>query len=177
MCSRSVGQPASKDRGRIPDSGDAGKPFATGEVEMHFWSTSAVGVIERAKNDFEPRTSEYPSMGEPPKGLPAGGNSGMLVSTSDDPKQVEAAWKFLKFCTSGVGAAAVAETTGYMPPNKAANELLSDFYANNPNKHTAVRQAGLLRDWIGYSRTRAGSSLTLLMISSCPGSRPFARVT
>ena len=89
-------------------------------------------------------------MGEPPKGLPAGGNSGMLVSTSDDPKRVEAAWTFLKFCTSGVGAAAVAETTGYMPPNKAANELLADFYANNPNKHTAVRQAGLLRDWIAY---------------------------
>ena len=131
--------------------GDAGKPFAAGEVAMHFWSTSAVGAIERAKGDFELRTAEYPGMGEPPKGLPAGGNSGMLVSTSDDPKQVEAAWKFLKFCTSGVGAAAaVAETTGYMPPNKAANELLSDFYANNPNKHTAVRQAGLLRDWIAY---------------------------
>ena len=53
--------------------GDAGKPFAAGEVAMHFLSTSAVGAIERAKGDF---------------------------------------------------------------------------YANNPNKHTAVRQAGLLRDWI-----------------------------
>ena len=130
--------------------GDAGKPFAAGEVAMHFWSTSAVGAIERAKGDFELRTGEYPGMGEPPKGLPAGGNSGMLVSTSDDPKRVEAAWKFLKFCTSGTGAAAVAETTGYMPPNKAANEMLADFYKNNPNKHTAVRQAGLLRDWIAY---------------------------
>ena len=127
--------------------GDAGKPFAAGEVAMHFWSTSAVGAIERAKGGFELHTSEYPGMGEPPKGLPAGGNSGMLVSTSDDPKQVEAAWTFLKFCTSGLGAAAVAETTGYMPPNKAANELLADFYAN---KHTAARQAGLLRDWIAY---------------------------
>ena len=130
--------------------GDAGKPFAAGEVAMHFWSTSAVGAIERAKGDFELRTAEYPGMGEPPQGLPAGGNSGMLVSNADDPKRVEAAWKFLKFCTSGVGAAAVAETTGYMPPNKAANELLADFYAQNPNKHTAVRQAGLLRDWIAY---------------------------
>ena len=37
-----------------------------------------------------------------------------------------------------------------MPPNKAANELLADFYKNNPNKHTAVRQAALLRDWIAY---------------------------
>ena len=37
-----------------------------------------------------------------------------------------------------------------MPPNKAANELLADFYQQNPNKLTAVRQAGLLRDWIAY---------------------------
>jgi multiple sugar transport system substrate-binding protein len=117
---------------------------------MHFWSTSAVGAIERSKGDFELRTSEYPGMGSPPKGLPAGGNSAMLVSTSKDPKVIEAAWKFLKFCTSGEGAAVVAETTGYMPPNKAANELLGEFYKKNPNKHTAVRQAGLLREWIAY---------------------------
>ena len=61
-----------------------------------------------------------------------------------------AAWKFIKYCTSGEGAAVVAKTTGYMPPNKAANEMLGDFYASNPNKHTAVRQAGLLREWIAY---------------------------
>lgn len=131
-------------------TGDAGKPFAAGEVAMHFWSTSAVGAIERAKGDFELRTSEFPGMGYAPKGLPAGGNSAMLVSTSKDPERVEAAWKFIKFVTSGEGAAVVAETTGYMPPNKAANELLGEFYKKNPNKHTAVRQAGLLREWIAY---------------------------
>jgi multiple sugar transport system substrate-binding protein len=130
--------------------GDAGKPFNAGEVVMHFWSTSAVGAIERAKGDFELQTSEFPGMGTSPKGLPAGGNAAMLVSTSDDPRKIEAAWKFLKFTTSGVGAAVVAETTGYMPPNKAANELLGEFYKANPNKHTAVRQAGLLREWIAY---------------------------
>ncbi len=130
--------------------GDAGKPFAAGEVAMHFWSTSAVGAIERSKGDFEIRTGEFPGMGEPPKGLPAGGNSVMFVSTSDDQAEIDAAWTFIKFATSGVGAAMVAETTGYMPPNKAANDLLADFYAQNPNKHTAVRQAGLLRDWIAY---------------------------
>lgn len=130
--------------------GDAGKPFVAGEVAMHFWSTSAVGAIERAKGDFVLKTKEYPGMGTPPKGLPAGGNSAMLVSNSKDPAVVEAAWKFLKFATSGKGAAVVAETTGYMPPNKAANEMLGEFYAKNPNKHTAVRQAGLLREWIAY---------------------------
>ena len=34
-------------------AGDAGVPFNSGEVSMYFWSTSAVGAIERAKGDFE----------------------------------------------------------------------------------------------------------------------------
>ena len=93
---------------------------------------------------------EFPGMGRPPIGLPAGGNSVMLVSTGSNAERVDAAWKFVKFCTSGEGAAVVAKTTGYMPPNKAANEMLGDFYKDNPNKHTAVRQAGLLREWIAY---------------------------
>ncbi len=130
--------------------GDAGKPFAAGQVAMHFWSTSAVGAIERAKGDFELQTGEFPGIGSMPKGLPAGGNAAMLISGSDDPKRLAAAWTFLKFITSGVGAAAVAETTGYMPPNKKANALLANFYQQNPNKLTAVRQAGLLSDWIAY---------------------------
>jgi len=77
-------------------------------------------------------------------------NSVMMVSTSEDAAEVDAAWKFVKFATSGIGAALVAETTGYIPPNKAANDLLTDFYAQNPNKYTAVEQSGLLADWIAY---------------------------
>ena len=84
-------------------------------------------------------------------GLPAGGNAAMLTSTSDDPAVREAAWTFLKYITSGDGAAEVAKTTGYMPPNRAANEIiLADFYEQNPNKQTAVDQLPLLRDWQAY---------------------------
>ena len=126
--------------------------FSAGEIGMMFWSTSAVGAVERAKGDFALMTNEFPGLVESgPKGLPAGGNSALLVSTSDDPKQREAAWKWLKFITSGEGAADVARTTGYMPPNKAANEIiLKDFYQENPTKATAVRQLPLLREWQAY---------------------------
>ena len=127
------------------------KSFSAGEIAMMYWSTSALGAVERAKGSFELKTYEFPGLSDWPKGLPAGGNSALLVSTSKDPKRLEAAWKFLKYITSGIGAAAVAETTGYMPPNKAANEIiLKDFYARNPNKQTAVRQLPLLREWIAY---------------------------
>ncbi len=125
--------------------------FSAGELGMMFWSTSALGAIERAKGGFELKTGPFPGIDGPPKGLPAGGNAAMLVSTSDDPKVLNAAWTWLKFITSGEGAAAVAQTTGYMPPNKAANEIiLSDFYRQNPNKKTAVDQLPLLRDWLAY---------------------------
>ncbi|CTQ59085.1 extracellular solute-binding protein [Roseibium album] len=126
--------------------------FSAGEIGMMFWSTSALGAVERAKGEFELKTNEFPGLeASGPKGLPAGGNAAMLVSTSEDPKVLNAAWKWLKFITSGEGAADVARTTGYMPPNKAANEvILADFYKQNPNKETAVRQLPLLRDWQAY---------------------------
>ena len=125
--------------------------FSAGEIGMMFWSTSAYGAIERAKGDFELKTHEFPGIDRAPIGLPAGGNAAMLVSQSDDPERLKAAWTFLKFITSGTGAAVVAETTGYIPPNKVANEvILKDFYTRNPNKETAVRQLPLLRDWQAY---------------------------
>ncbi|MEL7104982.1 MAG: extracellular solute-binding protein [Pseudomonadota bacterium] len=126
--------------------------FSAGEVGMMYWSTSAVGAVERAMGDFTLVTSEFPGLNaKGPMGLPAGGNSALLVSQSDDPKVLDASWKWLKFITSGEGAADVARTTGYMPPNQAANEIiLADFYAENPAKATAVRQLPLLREWQAY---------------------------
>ena len=125
--------------------------FSAGEIGMLFWSTSALGAVERAKGDFKLKTGPFPGINGKPKGLPAGGNAAMLVSGSKDPKVLEASWQWLKFITSGEGAAAVARTTGYMPPNKAANEIiLADFYNQNPNKQTAVDQLPLLRDWLAY---------------------------
>lgn len=125
--------------------------FSAGEIAMMYWSTSALGAVERAQGDFALKTSEFPGIERAPRGLPAGGNSAMLVSTSEDPAELEAAWTWLKFITSGEGAAEVARTTGYMPPNKAANEIiLKDFYTQFPNKETAVRQLPLLREWQAY---------------------------
>jgi len=133
---------------------DGQAAFNAGTIGMMFWSTSSLGSVNAAKADFVLKTAPFPGMagvnnGTPAR-LPAGGNAAMLVSTSDDPARVDAAWTFLKFITSGIGAALVAETTGYVPPNKAANDLLGDFYSQNPNKLTAVEQLPLLADWFAY---------------------------
>ena len=131
---------------------DALSAFSAGDIGMMFWSTSAVGAVERSMEGFTLVTSEFPGLtAGGPQGLPAGGNSAMLVSDTDDPAVLDASWKWLKFITSGEGAAEVARTTGYMPPNQAANEIiLADFYEQNPTKATAVRQIELLREWQAY---------------------------
>ncbi len=132
-------------------SKDAFGAFASGQVPMFYWSTSSVGRVDRANVEFTFKTDVYPGMGTAPLGLPAGGNAALLTSTSDDPAVLEAAWAWLTFITSGEGAAEVAKTTGYMPPNKAANDvILADFYEQNANKKTAVDQLPLLRDWQAY---------------------------
>jgi len=148
---------------------DALASFSAGEIAMMYWSTSALGSVERAKGNFEMKTSEFPGINGKPKGLPAGGNAALLVSTSKDPERLQAAWTFLKYITSGVGAAAVAQTTGYMPPNKAANDtILKDFYKKNPNKETAVRQLPLLREWMAYPGEK-GLAITQVIYDGMEG--------
>ena len=125
--------------------------------------------MERAKADFAFATHEFPGVDEAPAGLPAGGNAAMLTSTSEDPAELEAAWAWLKFITSGEGAADVARTTGYMPPNQAANEIiLADFYEENPTKATAVRQIGLLSDWQAYPGDK-GLAVTQVIYDAIEG--------
>jgi len=149
---------------------DALASFSAGEIGMLFWSTSALGSVTRAKGDaFELKTGPFPGMSGTPMGLPAGGNAAMLTSASDDPARVAAAWTFLKYITSGEGAAAVAQTTGYMPPNKAANEIiLADFYEKNPNNKTAVDQLPLLRDWLAYPGDK-GLAITQVIYDGIEG--------
>ena len=57
----------------------------------------------------------------------------------------------MKFWTGPKGAAIMAETTGYMPPNKVTNDVyLKDFYVKNPNNYTAVKQLPLLTKWYAF---------------------------
>ncbi|WP_128253718.1 ABC transporter substrate-binding protein [Falsirhodobacter deserti] len=125
--------------------------FTAGEIPMLFSSTSYVGRITRGNAELPFTTASFPGIEGAPLGLPAGGNAAMMTSTSDDPAVRAAAWEWIKFLTSGEGAADVARTTGYMPPNRAANELiLTDFYSRYSEKAAAVQQLPLMREWQAY---------------------------
>lgn len=124
--------------------------FAAGKTGIHVTSTSDLAkVTEMVAKKFELKTSLFPGVA-PEKGrLPAGGNVGIILT--NDPKKRDAAWEVMKFWHGAEGAAIVAKTTGYMPPNRKANEVyLRDFYAENPNNYTAVKQLPILTKWYAF---------------------------
>lgn len=124
--------------------------FAAGKTGLHFTSTSDLAkVTDMVGGKFELKTAPFPSVVAGAGRLPAGGNVAMMLST--DPAQQAAAWEVIKYWTGAEAAAIMARTTGYMPPNKKANDLyLVDFYEENPNNFTAVAQLPLLTKWYAF---------------------------
>lgn len=138
--------------GKMPNLSqpDARAAFAAGKTAIHITSTSDLAkVTTMVGGKFQIKTGIFPSVKAGSGRLPAGGNLGVVVT--QDPKKREAAWEVLKFWTGPIGASIVARTTGYMPPNKVANEIyLKDFYTQNPNNFTAVKQLPLLTRWYAF---------------------------
>lgn len=124
--------------------------FAAGKTGIHFTSTSDLAKItEMIDGKFALKTSVFPDVAAGSGRLPAGGNVGMILSA--DATRRAAAWQVLKFWHGPEAAAIVAQTTGYMPPNKKANDVyLKDFYVKNPNNYTAVKQLPLLTKWYAF---------------------------
>lgn len=129
---------------------DCSQVFASGKMGMFFWSTSILArMTEWVGDKFELKTDIFPDVKKGVGRLPAGGNGAVMLTR--DPGKQEAAWKFIKFATSGKGASIVARTTGYMPPNKKANEkYLKDFYKKHPNNYVAVTELPLMTNWYAF---------------------------
>ncbi|RZN34720.1 ABC transporter substrate-binding protein [Bradyrhizobium sp. Leo121] len=124
--------------------------FAAGKTGFHITSTSDLNkVTQMIGGKFELKTHTFPDVASPNGRLPAGGNVVMILSK--DKAKRDAAWEVVKFWAGPKGAAIMAETTGYMPANKVANEVyLKDFYLKNPNNYTAVSQMALLTKWYAF---------------------------
>jgi multiple sugar transport system substrate-binding protein len=124
--------------------------FAAGKTGIHFTSTSDLAkTTEMIAGKFNLKTHVFPDVKPGAGRLPAGGNLGVITAT--DPAKQKAAWEVMKFWHGPEGAAIMAKTTGYMPPNKKANDVyLKDFYEKNPNNYTAVSQLSLLTKWYAF---------------------------
>jgi multiple sugar transport system substrate-binding protein len=124
--------------------------FAAGKTGIHITSTSDLNkTTQMIGGKFALKTIAFPDVVKPNGRLPAGGN--VVLITAKDKAKRDAAWEVVKFWTGPKGAAIMAETTGYMPPNKVANDVyLKDFYEKNPNNYTAVSQLALLTKWYAF---------------------------
>ena len=58
--------------------------FSAGDIGMMFWSTSALGAVERSQGDFELVTGPFPGLDNAPLGLPAGGHAAQGQAVLDD---------------------------------------------------------------------------------------------
>lgn len=124
--------------------------FAARKTGIHITSTSDLKkTTDMIGGKFALKTIAFPDVVKPNGRLPAGGN--VVLITAKDKAKRDAAWQVVKFWTGPKGAAIMAETTGYMPPNKVANDVyLKHFYEKNPNNYTAVSQLGLLTKWYAF---------------------------
>jgi multiple sugar transport system substrate-binding protein len=124
--------------------------FAAGKTGIHITSTSDLNKVTQMIGDkFKLKTHTFPDVVATKGRLPAGGNVVMILAK--DKAKRDASWEVVKFWTGPKGAAIMAETTGYMPPNKVTNEVyLKDFYVKNPNNYTAVKQLPLLTKWYAF---------------------------
>ena len=124
--------------------------FAAGKTGLHVTSTSDLNKVTQMVGDkFALKTHTFPDVVANTGRLPAGGNVVMILAK--DKAKRDASWEVVKFWTGPKGAAIMAETTGYMPPNKVTNDVyLKDFYVKNPNNYTAVKQLPLLTKWYAF---------------------------
>lgn len=129
---------------------DAQAAFAAGRTGANITSTASLARVTGLVGDrFELKTHNFPDIAPQTGRLPAGGNVAMIVGTDED--RLEAAWRFVKFATGPRGAAIMALNTGYIPPNRVANDVyLQDFYVENPNHYTAVSQLPILTAWYAF---------------------------
>jgi multiple sugar transport system substrate-binding protein len=125
--------------------------FIAGKIAIFADSGSNLGRATASIGEsFKFRTYPFPLPSADGR-LPAGGN--LAVMLTKDPEKQKAAWQYIKFATGPIGQTIMARRTGYLPGNGIAistPELLGDFYKNQPNYQTSIRQIPVLTGWYAF---------------------------
>ena len=131
------------------DPKPAQQQFFAGKIGMVVESPSDLVAYETAIGDrFTMRTVRFPLIDAEKGGLPAGGNT-LMILTNDDTKRA-AAWEFVKYMTSPQVQAEVSKASGYMPTNVQTAKELESFYAAHPNFQTVFKSMDAARAWFAY---------------------------
>ena len=131
----------------------ASQAFAAGRLGAFYWTTAVVrNFINSVGQNFDFRTYPLPVVPGVANGtLATGGAAGMI--TARDPAKRDAAWAFLRFCTSPQGQALMAMNSGYVPCNQLSIDeprWLAEFYRANPRFGAAVEQMTRMAPWFAF---------------------------
>ena len=141
-------------KGKMHDltQADAYNSMYAGSLGMIITSVAGLGMIERkGAGKFEVGAAPFPEVKPDCGRVPTGGNLAMMFTK--DPKRQAAAWEFIKVVTSPLGQTYQAGKTGYMPTNELAikdADLLGNFYENNPEHKTTLKQMDYVTAWYSF---------------------------
>ena len=125
--------------------------FIAGRVGFYAASTSWLKGVQDKTGSFVMRTSLFPVGSTGERHLPCGGNGAMIIT--DDPAKAKAAYEYAMFAAGPVGTAIQVQGSGYMPMHEKGAEALKDFYEQNPNFKTSLKQIPNIFRWYSFPGT------------------------
>ena len=129
---------------------EAFQAFLSGKLAMVCTTIGKRENFEKSAK-FTVMATQFPTFGDKPRKVPAGGN--LLMVFSQSPEKQKAAWRFVKFLESPAALAVWTKGTGYMPPRKGVTEDpngLKDFVAQNKNMQAAMAQTPSIVKWASF---------------------------
>lgn len=124
--------------------------FFTQNVTFAFQSIARRGNFE-SEASFDLQACAVPGFGDKSPKLTTGGNC-LFVFSQDDAKK-QAAWEFIKFCSSPAAQTVWVEETGYLPTrNDVADdpEYLQEFIQGNAIQQVAFNQSDVAAPWTSF---------------------------
>lgn len=128
----------------------AQQAFASGKLAMYVTTPAAFAEMQ-AQSDFEVGLLLFPTDGQHPRVVPAGGNNVFVLETTEE--EQEAAWDFMKFATSPESTAIVAKEMGYMAVRASAvtdQNLLGAYYEETPAAYVPYEQLKEMVPWHNF---------------------------
>jgi multiple sugar transport system substrate-binding protein len=128
--------------------GEQQQAFLGGRLGMYIRTSASLGNFSR-QAPFELRTAPFPTWGDQPRRVAAGGNA--LFIFAREPAQQRAAYEFVKFVTGPAGQTIWVQETGYLPVAKGLDDdpaHLQGYFAENPLVQASLAQQGDIVAWL-----------------------------
>jgi len=124
--------------------------FDSGLVSMFISSADSL-VSPMKSGAFTLGTVPFPTFGDKPRKVPAGGNN-LFIFATDEARQ-RAAWEYIAFATAPEQIVLVTRETGYPPPRLGLVDdpaYLAGFYEENPLFRAEIEQFPDVVQWVSW---------------------------